>query len=65
MLLPLQRKMKVWMSASRRICYMAGEKFASSARLKQEGGVVISKRTLVAYLKSNKKFTGITIARFS
>jgi Protein of unknown function (DUF1460). len=31
----------------------------------KEGGVVISKRTLVAYLKSNKKFTGITIARFS
>ena len=30
-----------------------------------EGGVVISKRTLVAYLKSNKKFTGIIIARFS
>ena len=31
----------------------------------KEGGVIISKRTLVAYLKSNKKFTGITIARFS
>jgi hypothetical protein len=29
-----------------------------------EGGVVISKRTLVAYLKSNTKFTGIIIARF-
>ena len=27
------------------------------------GGVVISKKTLVAYLKSNKKFTGIIIAR--
>ena len=31
----------------------------------KEGGVVISKKTLVAYLKSNKKFTGIIIARFS
>ena len=31
----------------------------------KEGGVVISKKTLVAYLKSNKKFTGITIARLS
>jgi cell wall-associated NlpC family hydrolase len=30
----------------------------------KESGVVISKKTLVAYLKSNKKFTGITIARF-
>lgn len=31
----------------------------------KEGGVVISKKTLLAYLKSNKKFTGIIIARFS
>jgi hypothetical protein len=31
----------------------------------KEGGVVISKKTLVAYLKSNKKFAGIIIARFS
>jgi hypothetical protein len=31
----------------------------------KESGVVISKKTLVAYLKSNKKFTGITIARLS
>jgi hypothetical protein len=31
---------------------------------KKEGGVVISKRTLAAYLKSNKIFTGIIIARF-
>jgi hypothetical protein len=31
----------------------------------KEGGVVISKKTLAAYLKSNKKFTGIIIARFS
>jgi cell wall-associated NlpC family hydrolase len=31
----------------------------------KEGGVVILKRTLVAYLKSNKKFTGVIIARFS
>jgi len=31
----------------------------------KEGGVVISKKTLVVYLKSNKKFTGIIIARFS
>jgi hypothetical protein len=31
----------------------------------KEGGVVISATTIVAYLKSNKKFTGITIARFS
>ncbi|MGA2782195.1 MAG: N-acetylmuramoyl-L-alanine amidase-like domain-containing protein [Smithella sp.] len=30
----------------------------------KEGGVVVSKKTLVAYLKSNKKFTGIIIARF-
>ena len=29
----------------------------------KESGVVISKKTLVAYLKSNKKFTGIIIAR--
>jgi hypothetical protein len=28
-----------------------------------EGGVVISKKTLVTYLKSNKKFTGIIVAR--
>jgi hypothetical protein len=31
----------------------------------KEGGVVISATTIVAYLKSNKKFIGITIARFS
>jgi hypothetical protein len=31
----------------------------------KEGGAVISKKTLVSYLKSNKKFTGIIIARFS
>jgi hypothetical protein len=31
----------------------------------KEGGVVISQKTLVAYLKSNKKFTGSIIARFS
>jgi hypothetical protein len=31
----------------------------------QEGAVVISKETLPAYLKFNKKFTGIIIARFS
>jgi hypothetical protein len=30
---------------------------------KKEGAVVISKKTLVAYLKSNKKFTGIIVAR--
>lgn len=30
----------------------------------KEGEVVISKNTLQAYLKSNKKFTGIIIARF-
>jgi hypothetical protein len=30
----------------------------------KEGGVVISSKTLVAYLKSNKKFTGIFVARF-
>lgn len=29
----------------------------------KEGSVVISKKTLAAYLKSNKKFTGIIIAR--
>lgn len=29
----------------------------------KEGGVVISKKTLVAYLNSNKKFTGIIVAR--
>jgi hypothetical protein len=29
----------------------------------KEGGVVISKKTLAAYLKSNKKFTGIIVAR--
>ena len=29
----------------------------------KEGGVVISKKTLVAYLKQNKKFTGIIVAR--
>jgi hypothetical protein len=29
----------------------------------KEGGVVISKKTLASYLKSNKKFTGIIIAR--
>ena len=29
----------------------------------KEGGVVISKKTLVSYLKSNKKFTGIIVAR--
>ena len=31
----------------------------------KEGAVVISKKTLVAYLKSNNKFTGIIIGRFS
>jgi hypothetical protein len=31
---------------------------------KKEGAVVISKKTLTAYLKSNKKFTGIIVARF-
>lgn len=30
---------------------------------KQEGAVVISEKTLVAYLNSNKKFTGIIVAR--
>lgn len=30
----------------------------------KEGAVVISKETLLAYLKSNKKFTGIIVARF-
>ncbi len=30
----------------------------------KEGAVVISKETLPAYLKFNKKFTGILIARF-
>jgi hypothetical protein len=30
-----------------------------------EGAVVVSKETLVAYLQSNKKFTGIIIARLS
>ncbi len=29
----------------------------------KEGAVVISKKNLVAYLKSNKKFTGIIVAR--
>ena len=29
----------------------------------KEGGVVISKNTLIAYLKSNKKFKGIIVAR--
>jgi Protein of unknown function (DUF1460). len=29
----------------------------------KEGGVVISKKTLVTYLKQNKKFTGIIVAR--
>jgi len=29
----------------------------------KEGGVVISEKTLAAYLKSNKKFTGIIVAR--
>jgi hypothetical protein len=32
---------------------------------KKEGAVIISKKTLTTYLKSNKKFTGIIIARFS
>jgi hypothetical protein len=31
----------------------------------KEGAVVISKKTLAAYLKSNRKFTGIIISRFS
>jgi hypothetical protein len=30
---------------------------------RKEGAVVISKKTLVTYLKSNKNFTGIIIAR--
>ncbi len=30
---------------------------------KKEGAVVISRKTLTAYLKSNKKFTGIIVAR--
>lgn len=30
----------------------------------KEGAVVVSKKTLVAYLEQNKKFTGIIIARF-
>ena len=29
----------------------------------KEGGVVVSAKTLVTYLKSNKKFTGIIVAR--
>jgi hypothetical protein len=29
----------------------------------KEGGVVISKITLAAFLKANKKFTGIIVAR--
>lgn len=29
----------------------------------KEGGVVISKKTLVTYLKQNKKFTGVIVAR--
>jgi len=29
----------------------------------KEGGVVISKKTLASYLKANKKFTGIIVAR--
>jgi hypothetical protein len=32
---------------------------------RKEGAVVISEKTLVAYLKSNKKFTGIIIGRIS
>jgi hypothetical protein len=32
---------------------------------RKEGAVVISEKTLVAYLQANKKFTGIIIARFS
>jgi hypothetical protein len=31
----------------------------------KEGAVVVSSRTLIAYLQQNKKFTGIIIARFS
>jgi Protein of unknown function (DUF1460) len=31
----------------------------------KEGGVLISKKTLVTYLKQNKKITGIIVARFS
>ncbi|MGA3281917.1 MAG: N-acetylmuramoyl-L-alanine amidase-like domain-containing protein [Smithella sp.] len=31
---------------------------------KKEGGVVISKKTLLAYLKQNKKYSGIIVARF-
>ncbi len=31
----------------------------------KEGAVVISSKTFITYMKSNKKFTGITIARFS
>jgi hypothetical protein len=45
----------VWLGKSLRLLH------ASS----KEGSVVISKKTLVACLKSNKKFTGIIIARFS
>jgi cell wall-associated NlpC family hydrolase len=45
----------VWLGKSLRLLH------ASS----KEGSVVISKKTLLAYLKSNKKFTGIIIARFS
>ena len=29
----------------------------------KEGGVVVSKKTLAAYLKSNKKVNGIIVAR--
>ena len=45
----------VWLGESLRLLH------ASS----KEGGIVISAKTLVAYLKQNKKFTGIIIARFS
>jgi hypothetical protein len=31
---------------------------------KKENGVVISKKTLLAYLKQNKKYSGIIVARF-
>jgi molybdopterin converting factor small subunit len=45
----------VWQGKNLRLLHASGK----------EGGVVISKKTLLSHLKSNKKFTGIIIARFS
>jgi hypothetical protein len=42
-----------WQGQSLRLLHASGK----------EGGVVISKKTLAAYMKSNRKFTGIIVAR--